>query len=65
MTHASSAYLTLPALAVFKDYRKRKNALNFTFDSEKYSRNGPACLCYDIFFYIKSVRHILILMHGV
>jgi hypothetical protein len=52
MAHAASAFSTLPALAVFKDYRKKKNALNFTFGSEKYSRNGHGRLCYDTFYYL-------------
>jgi len=53
MAHAASAFSTLPALAVFKDYRKKKNALNFTSGSEKYYRKGHGCLCYDIFYYYK------------
>jgi len=53
MAHAASAFSTLPALAVFKDYRKKRNALNFTFGSEKYYRNGHGFLCYDTFYYYK------------
>jgi hypothetical protein len=65
MAHAASAFSTLPALAVFKDYRKKKNALNFTFGSEKYSRNGPGCLCYEYILLLYNLCAIFILMHGV
>jgi hypothetical protein len=51
MAHAASTFPTLPAIADFKGYRKKKNAPNFTSGSEKYYRNGHGCLCYDTFYY--------------
>jgi hypothetical protein len=51
MAHAASTFPTLPAIAVFKGYRKKKNAPNFRSGSEKYYRNGHGCLCYDTFYY--------------